>query len=86
MTYKILNKQVILSPEYLPKNASSHPTRKVINQEYLLEERYSRVDEVQKTFFYSVPFLWNNTVTAKQAKARNVDIFKKYFLKKNKTQ
>ena len=84
MAYKILNNHVILTPDYLPKNRSGRPTRKIIDQEYLLEEKYSRIYEIQKTFFYSVPKLWNNTVSAKQAKAPNVDNFKKYFLIKNK--
>ena len=84
MTYKILNNNVILTPDCLPKNKSGRPTRKIIDQEYLLEEKYSRIYEIQKTFFYSVPKLWNNTVSAKQAKAPNVDNFKKYFIIKNK--
>ena len=86
MAYKILNNQVILMPEYLPKNTINRPTRKPIDKEYLLEEKHSRIDQTQKTFFYSVPTLWNNTVTAKQAKAKNVDIFKKCFHTKNKTK
>ena len=84
MAYKILNNKVILTPDYLPKNRTDHSTRKPIDKEYLLEEKHSRLDVAQKTFFYSVPVLWNNTVTANQAKSKNVDIFKKYFLMKNK--
>ena len=84
MAYKILNNKVILTPDYLPKNKSNHPTRKPIDKEYLLEEKHSRLNEAQQTFFYSVPALWNNTVTAQQAKSKNVDIFKKHFVKKKK--
>ena len=83
MAYKIVTNKVILTPDYLPKNITNHPTRKLINKEYLLELKHSRLDQVQKTFFYSVPALWNNTVTAEQAKSKNVDSFKKYFLMKN---
>ena len=84
MAYKIVTNKVILTPDYLPKNITNHPTRKLINKEYLLELKHSRLDQVQKTFFYSVPALWNNTVTAEQAKSKNVDSFKKYLLMKNK--
>ena len=66
MAYKILNNQVILTPNYLPKNTKNRPTRKPIDKEYLLEEKHSRLDEAQKTFFYFVPSLWNSTVTAKR--------------------
>ena len=84
MAYKILNNHVILTPDYLPKNKSDRPTRKIIDQEYLLEEKHSRIDEIQKTFFYFVSNLWNNTVSAKQSKAPNVDNFKKCFQIRNR--
>ena len=84
MAYKILTNKVILTPDYLPKNETTHPTRKPIGKEYLLEEKHSRLDQAQKTFFFSVPALWNNSITDKQAKSKNVDSFKKYFLKKHK--
>ena len=84
MAYKILNKQVILEPELLPKNHMRHPTRKTNNQENLLKESYSRLDSTQKTFFYAVPKLWNKHITPTQAKAPTVDAFKKYFERKNR--
>ena len=83
MAYKILNKQVILESELLPKNNISHETRKNNYQENLLKERFSRLDSAQKTFFYAVPKLWNKSITPAQAKARTVDAFKKYFDRNN---
>ena len=82
MAYKILNKQVILESELLPKNNISHETRKNNYQENLLKERFSRLDSTQKTFFYAVPKLWNKYISPTQAKAPTVDSFKKYFERK----
>ena len=79
MAFKILNNHVILKPEYLPKKKTSRIIRTSHTQEYKLEERFSRLVSTEKTFFYSVPTLWNNTISAVQAMAPSIDAFKKHF-------
>ena len=44
-----------------------------------LDEPVSRLKVTGNTFFYSVPLLWNNTVSPSQAEAPSVDSFKRYF-------
>ena len=79
MAYKILNNHVILKPELLPKKKPSRFIRTSNEKEYKLEENYSRLVSTEKTFFYSVPNLWNKTVSTLQAMAPTIDAFKKHF-------
>ena len=79
MAYKILNGNVILESEMLPKSNSKQPSRKckgVKFPECELIEPFSKLDNVQTTFFYAVPKLWNKTVTEALAKAPSTDAFK----------
>ena len=80
MAYKILNNQVILTPDYLPKKKHTRHTRNNLNKESQLEEKHSRLVTTEKNFFYSVPTLWNNSVAEMQAMSTRIDAFKKYFL------
>ena len=85
MVYKILNNHVILSSNTLPR-APSHRTPRNCNEPKVgsinqLSEPYSRLLTTGKTFFYSAPSLWNNTVTPEQANAPSCDAFKKIISK-----
>ena len=86
MTYKILNNNVILSNDNLPKfqhkrapRSCSEVTVGAANQ---LIEPPARTLIVGETFFYSAPRLWNKFVTPAQAKAPSIDSFKHYFSRK----
>ena len=69
----------ILTPNCLPKKRQTCLTIKNIRQKSLLEETHSMLVIAQKTLFYSVPILWNNLVSTKQAMAPSIEGFKKYF-------
>ena len=80
MVYKILNNHVILASSTLPRAAHyrkprycNEPKVGSINQ---LFEPHSRLLTTGKTFFYSAPSLWNNTITPEQANAPSCDAFK----------
>ena len=85
MAYKIINGHVILSSDSLPKASFSRISRscnevRVGSANQLMEPQSRLLNN--KTFFYSVPRLWNNTVTSAQAGAPSVDAFKNYFRRK----
>ena len=42
-------------------------------------EPQSRLQNTGKTYFFSIPKLWNQKVTPAQARAPSVDAFKKHF-------
>ena len=87
MAYKILNGLVILEPNMLPKYRSKKYERQCnapnVGFENLLIEPEARLHDTEKTFFYSIPKIWNQTVTVSQAKAPSADAFKKHFNEKN---
>ena len=82
MAYKILNGNVILEPEMLPK--FRHSKMRICNsapvgyQNQLIEPQ-ATLHVTESTFFYSIPEIWNQRVTEKQAKSPSVDAFKAYF-------
>ena len=83
MAFKIINGYVILDSSTLPKFKNHGPLRQC-NSAYVgtknqLEEPVSRLKVTGNTFFYSVPLLWNTTVSPSQAEAPSVDSFKRYF-------
>ena len=89
MVYKILNGQVILKPNMLPKS-NLKPTLRQCNASNVgiddqLVEPSSRLQITENTFFYSIQKIWNQRVTPTQAKAPSVDAFKKHF-KRNDDQ
>ena len=83
MAYKILNGQVILEDNMLPKMSYKRPSRFCnalkVGVENQLVEPQPRLKVVGKTFFFNVPALWNERVTPEQAKSPSVDSFKAYF-------
>ena len=85
MAYKILNGQVILEPNTLPKFINKKPPRGCninnVGIENQLIEPQSRLLSIGKTFFFSIPKIWNQRVTPHQAKSPSVDSFKKHFKK-----
>ena len=86
MAYKIINGLVILEPKSLPKFTSKRMQRgcnfaKVGIENQLLEPQ-ARLNLTEKTFFYSIPKLWNQMVTPEQASAPSVDAFKQHFKRK----
>ena len=86
MAYKIINGLVILEPEMLPKLNFQRPLRQCntakVGPENQLVEPMSRLQITDSTFFFSIPKLWNNRITPSQAKAANIEKFKKEFQKK----
>ena len=83
MAYKIINNNVILEPQMLPKVTNERPHRNCNNvkvgfQNQLFEPQ-SRIDVANNTFFYATPKLWNTNISPQQAKSRTVDKFKSYF-------
>ena len=83
MAYKILNGLVILEPKSLPKFTNKRIQRGCnfakVGIENQLFEPQARLKSNQKTFFYSIPKIWNQKVTPEQAKAPSVDSFKQHF-------
>ena len=86
MTYKIINNQVILDSDMLPKVLYQRPTRTCnevkVGYENQLFEPQSNLDVVKSTFFYATPIIWNNTVSPLQAKSPSVEAFKQHFKRK----
>ena len=68
MAYKILNGDVILSADLLPRPPENQ-----------LLEPHARIKTVENTFFYQVPKLWNRIVTKPQAAAPSIEAFKNHF-------
>ena len=85
MAYKIINGHVILEPNMLPKvnkqkqRECNIPNVGIDNQ---LLEPPPKLKITDKTFFNSIPKIWNDRVKPSQAKAPSVDAFKEHF--KNK--
>ena len=82
MAYNIINNKVILDPSLLPKSA--RPLRKCngnTNLKHQLQEHIPRLEVTGKTFFLSIPRLWNQRVTETQASATSIDAFKRHFNK-----
>ena len=86
MVFKIINGLVILDSNMLPKIDHQRPLRQCNNVkvgfENQLEETEPRLKLTSKTFFYSTPKLWNNSISPAQANAPSVDAFKQHFKKK----
>ena len=86
MTYKILNDNVILSHDNLPRSKHNRPLRACceapVGAENELIEPQARISTVSETFFYRAPRLWNEFVTPLQAMAPSIDAFKRHFIKK----
>ena len=83
MAYKILNEQVILEPNLLPKLVNTRKQRNCniynVGIENQLLEPKARLKTTGKTFFFSIPKIWNEKVTPAQASAPSTDAFKKHF-------
>ena len=83
MAYKIINGHLILQPNMLPKFINKRTQRECnfakVGLENQLIEPPSRLDLTGKTFFYSIPKIWNQKVTHSQAKAPSIDAFKQHF-------
>ena len=83
MAYKILNEKVILEQNMLPKMKFQRLRRQCnesrVGAQNQLVEPQPRLDVTASTFFYSIPKIWNNSVTPKQANAPSVDAFKTHF-------
>ena len=85
MAYKILNGQVILPPDLLPKITHTR-TPRTCNQAKVgllneLYEPHATLHNTAESFFYLVPKLWNSTVSPEQAVSPSVDSFKGHFSK-----
>ena len=79
MAYKIINGHVILESDMLPTAILKQPSRKCKGVKFpdsQLIEPFSKLDNVQTTFFYNTPKLWNKTVTESLANAPSIDAFK----------
>ena len=87
MTYKILNNNVILSQDDLPRAQHNRPLRACsevpVGVENELFEPQARLLTVSETFYYRAPRLWNKFVTPLQAKAPSIEAFKTHFKNKN---
>ena len=86
MAFKILHGDLILPPESLPRLKTVRPIRKCqesrVGTANQLYEPESRLITIGKTFFYSVPSLWNSLVTPQQAGATSAESFKNHFKRK----
>ena len=81
--YKILNNDVILPPDVLPKVSPSRTrTYNVpyVGEKNQLFEPRSRLMSTERSFFYAVPKLWNRKVSTAQASASNLEAFKLFFI------
>ena len=87
MVYKIINSEVILPPDLLPKKIFKRPPRTcnsvTVSQEHELQTRVARTKTCENIFIYSAPTLWNNIVTPQQASSPSVDAFKSHFCNPN---
>ena len=85
MIYKILNNQVIISSDTLPRVSLNRPRKcnevKVGLQNQLVVTE-SRLNTTGETFYYAAPRLWNTTVSSSQAAAPSVNAFKHSFVRK----
>ena len=67
MAYKIINNAVILDPNMLPKFTDNHKQRQCnapnVGKENQLIEPRPTLQTTSKTFFYSIPKIWNQRVT-----------------------
>ena len=83
MAYKIINENLILEPNMLPKATNNGKQRKCnetkVGIENQLLEPVPKLLTSSKTFFYSIPKLWNQMISPSQAKAPSVDAFKQHF-------
>ena len=83
MAYKIINGYVILESNMLPKVTNTGRQRQCnvprVGIENQLIEPTAGLKTTSKTFFYSIPKLWNQLVTPVQAKAPSVEAFKEHF-------
>ena len=83
MAYKIINGYVILESNMLPKVKNTGRQRQCnapsVGIENQLIEPTAGLKTTSKTFFYSIPKLWNQLVTPAQAKAPSVEAFKEHF-------
>ena len=89
MAYKIINGKVILDPNMLPKIRNTRQPHRECNTakvgiENQLFEPASELKMAAKTFFYSIPKIWNQSVTPLQAKAPSVDAFREHFKRNTK--
>ena len=86
MAFKILNNNVILESELLPKVNNQRPDRAcrgtTVGKQNQLFEPQARLDVTRTTFFYATPYLWNNNVTSHQASLTSIDAFKSNFKKR----
>ena len=83
MAYKIINGHVILEANLLPKSRIK-PTHRKCNAANVgidneLIEPTARLQCTEKTFFYSIQKIWNQSVTSAQAAAPSVDAFQAHF-------
>ena len=87
MAYKIINGHVILQPGKLPKSNFNQSLRSCneakVGAKNQLNEPPNNRDIAGYTFFYATPKLWNNSVTAAQAKSPSIDALRKHFRKKS---
>ena len=85
MAYKILNGDLILEPDLMPKMQFQRPIRGCnqpkVGSDNELKEPQSDLDVAGKTFFYATPRIWNHTISSSQANAPSVEAFKRYFKK-----
>ena len=84
MAYKIINSQVILQPNLLPKVNFKRPMRECNNfskvgKEHQLIEPNPQIQVAGHTFFFSIQKIWNKKISTKQAKAPSAEAFKNYF-------
>ena len=83
MAYKIINENLILEPNMQPKSVNNGKQRKCNGKNVGIDnELFEPVPKLQasgKTFFYSIPKLWNQMIIPSQAKAPSVDAFKQHF-------
>ena len=85
MAFKIINGEVILPPDLLPRASTSYPRKckePLVGSVNSLYEPRARLLATERTFFYSAPKLWNNQVTSAQANAPSLDSFKSHFVTK----
>ena len=85
MAFKILNDEVILPPDLLPRTNNTFPRKcnePLVGSVNQLYEPRARLLATERTFFYTVPKLWNSRVTPSQANAPNLDSFKSHFVTK----
>ena len=87
MAYKILKGHVILEQNMLPKFINKRTQRGCninnVGIDNQLFEPIARLQTTGKTFFFSIPKIWNQKVTTTQASAPTVDSFKKHFKRKS---